>query len=132
MTTDVGKKMQAVAKGGYRTEDMLRHILQGQERVEDKLSSLAEIIARTAVKMEKLTAEELEHIEFTVDAFIKRREMAKEPWTIADAPESPASSTGIGGECSNCGRENVELYPYSSNDKSQTIYVCQDCLRRWT
>lgn len=91
MTTDVEKRMQGVASGDYRP-DLLRHILQGQQQVEDKLSALAEVIERIAHKMQDLNSEELEHIEFTVDAFIKRHERSEKEWVITDAPPGGTES----------------------------------------
>ncbi len=44
--------------------------------------------------------------------------------------ETPDNSTGIGGDCSNCGRENVPVYSHTTKDETQTVDVCQDCLRR--
>ncbi len=42
--------------------------------------------------------------------------------------ETPANSTGIGGDCSNCGIEDVRLYPYTTKNEMQTVDVCSDCL----
>ncbi len=43
--------------------------------------------------------------------------------------DTPANSTGIGGDCSNCGIEDVRLYSYTTKDEMQTVDVCYWCLR---
>ncbi len=44
-------------------------------------------------------------------------------------PETSANSTGIGGDCANCGRENVPVYSYTTKDETQTVDVCENCLK---
>ncbi len=43
--------------------------------------------------------------------------------------EGPDNSNGIGGDCGNCGKEDVRLYPYTTKSEEQTIDVCDKCLR---
>ena len=43
--------------------------------------------------------------------------------------ETPDNSTGIGGDCANCGRENIPVYSYTTKDETQTVDVCENCLK---
>lgn len=42
--------------------------------------------------------------------------------------ETPNNSTGIGGDCGNCGVEDVRLYSYTTPSEKQTVDVCENCL----
>lgn len=112
--TELSDTMDKIADGGYRTEDLARHILKGQNGIIKQAIRLDIMDVINDWDADTLT-ELHEHVKF-----LRKRQQI--------LPETPANSAGIGGDCAKCGAENVQLYACTKMVPNETVDVCEKCL----
>ncbi|KKM04377.1 hypothetical protein LCGC14_1764780 [marine sediment metagenome] len=126
--TELSNKMDSIGKNGYRA-DMARRILKGQEDGMVKQAIILDIIG----VLQDLDGDTLTELYEHVKILRKRQQILPEQPTDGQAeasegkPETPADSTGIGGDCGNCGAEDTRLYSCISG--GQKVDICAECAR---